>query len=97
MGLEVTLHKAAHLCKFDVNLLNGMDRQVIKRVWRIGQPNPCHVWRLSTVDNTEEVLIKLRQEIRGGIVQEAYKLSSQKYDVDDEDDEDEEIGNVDFL
>ena len=83
MGVGLTLHRAAHLVKFDVDFLDGYDRQMIKRIWRIGQQRACYVWRYFTADSTEEVLIKMRQELRSGIVHEAYKLPSSDYDFED--------------
>ena len=35
--LGLTLHRAHHLVKFDVDFLDGGDRQVLKRIYRIGQ------------------------------------------------------------
>ena len=35
--LGLTLHRAHHLVKFDVDFLDGGDRQILKRIYRIGQ------------------------------------------------------------
>ena len=37
MSIGLTLHRAPHLVKFDVDFLAGYDRQIIKRIWQIGQ------------------------------------------------------------
>ncbi|KAL8925322.1 MAG: hypothetical protein Q9208_003612 [Pyrenodesmia sp. 3 TL-2023] len=63
-GVALTLHRAHHLVKVDPDFLDGQDRQVINRVWRIGQDSKCWVWRFITADMFEEVIIRKRQEIR---------------------------------
>ena len=86
MKVDFTLHNVAHLVKFDENLLNEYDRQMIKRIWRIDQQRACYVWRYFTVDSTKEMLIKMRQKLRFDIVHETYKLSNSNYDFEDESD-----------
>lgn len=73
MGLN--LHRAHHLVKLDVDFLDGGDRQALKRIYQIGQLLICYAWRFITTDNTEHRMVRLRQELRAGIVNEAYKSS----------------------
>lgn len=88
-SLGLTLHKAHHLVKFDVDFLDGGDRQAMKRIYRIGQKEKCFVWRFITNDNTEECIVRRRQELRAGIVEGAFKLPTNDYDI--ETDEDMEV------
>lgn len=84
-SLGLTLHKAHHLVKFDVDFLDGGDRQTMKRIYRIGQKQRSFVWRFITTDNTEECMVRRRQELRAGIVKEAFKLPTDDYNVVKED------------
>ena len=93
MCVGLTLHKAANLVKFDLDFSDGNDRQVIKRIRRIGQDRPCHVWRLMTVDNTEEFLVKLRQDVRFDIDKGGYSLPTAEYDGEEEEEKWAEIIN----
>ena len=92
-SLGLTLHKAHHLVKFDVDFLDGADRQALKRIWRIGQKERSFVWRYITTDNTEECLVRRRQELRAGIMKEAFKLPTNDYNfkVSDEELNEEEF------
>lgn len=74
-ALGLTLHCAHHLVKLDVDFLEGGDRQALKRIYRIGQLSICYVWRFITTNNTEDCVVRLRQELRAGIVNEASKSS----------------------
>lgn len=80
MRIDFTLHKVAHLIKFHLDFFDEIDRQVIKRMWKIDQERLCYVWRFVTIDNTKKILIKLRQEIRFEIVKNNYSLSNANYD-----------------
>nr|AUW31013.1 hypothetical protein [Cladonia uncialis subsp. uncialis] len=84
-GLGLTLHKAHHLVKFDVDFLDGGDRQAVKRIYRIGQKYKSFVWRFITTDNTEECMVRRRQELRAGFVKEAFKLPPNEYGVNGKD------------
>ncbi|KAL9635529.1 MAG: hypothetical protein Q9204_002594 [Flavoplaca sp. TL-2023a] len=81
IGLGLTLTRAHHLIKLDVDFLYGQDRQIVKRIWRIGQRQECFVWRFITIDNTEEVLVQRRQEVRGKIVSKSFALPTRDYDI----------------
>ena len=81
LGLGLTLTKAHHLVKMDVDFLEGHDRQIVKRIWRIGQTKECHVWRFITTDNTEEVLVQRRQAFRGKIVSKSFAIPTADYNV----------------
>lgn len=84
-SVGLTLHKAHHLVKLDVDFLDGGDRQALKRIYRIGQRYKCYVWRFLTTDNTEECMVRRRQELRAGIVSLAFKLPTNDYDISVED------------
>lgn len=77
----LTLTRANHLIKLDVDYLDGHDRQCLKPIYRYGQKSKCFVSRFLTKDNYEEVMVKRRQEFRSGIVAQSYDLPGSAYDV----------------
>ena len=77
----LSLHKAHCLVKFEGHFFDSGDRQALKRICRVSKREKSFVWRFITKDNTEECIMRRRQELRAGIVNEAAKLPTDDYNI----------------
>lgn len=90
LKVGLTLHKACKLIKLDVSFLQGVDFQVIKRVYKIGQSFSIDVVQLWNKDMSEEKAVKERQMKRGSFSGGAYKIKS----ADNVDEKEIEVVNL---
>ena len=68
-----------------MDFLDGSDREALRRTWRIRQQEKSFVWRYITKGNTEERMVRRRQELRAGILKRVFKLPTTHYEFRKED------------
>ena len=83
IAVGFTLTMANNLVKFDICYSSGTDRQVYKRIHRIGQKRECTIWKFLQEDSPDEKAVMARAEKKSIFIDKAYELKPEDIEMPD--------------